>query len=266
MKDYMIKVCGMTGSQNITEVESLGIDLMGFIFWPKSKRAVKTKPAYLPQRAKRVGVFVDEAIDGVIATASEYALDFIQLHGKESPAYIADLRQARLQQQRQEPQQPLSFRQPQHSQQRLQIIKAFNIASPEDLTQTEPYEGAADVFLFDTKGKLVGGNGEKFDWAVLDHYKGTTPFLLSGGIGPQDAQRVKDFTHPRCIGIDLNSRFESAPGIKDVEALRAFIQALKNDAIKPETTDGESRNVEDPREEKPSSNDDVKTNAYQEIK
>jgi len=237
MKDYMIKVCGITGSQNITEVESLGIDLMGFIFWPKSKRAVKTKPAYLPKHAKRVGVFVDEAIDNVSATASEYALDFIQLHGKESPTYIANLRQTLLQQQRQEPQH------------RLQIIKAFNIASPEDLTQTEPYEGAADIFLFDTKGKMVGGNGEKFDWAVLDHYKGQTPFLLSGGIGPQDAQRVKEFTHQRCIGIDLNSRFESVPGIKDVEALRAFIQALRGDAIKPETTDGESRNIEDPREE-----------------
>jgi len=216
MKDYMIKVCGMTGSQNIKDIESLGIDLMGFIFWPKSKRAVKEKPAYLPEHARRVGVFVDETIAKVCSTAFEYDFDFVQLHGNESPAYIDGLRQT-LHQQR--PQQP---------QRDIQIIKAFNIATPDDLIQTQPYEGTADIFLFDTKGKMAGGNGEKFDWAVLDHYKGNTPFLLSGGIGPDDSQRVKDFTHHKCIGIDLNSRFETEPGIKDVESLRAFIQELKN--------------------------------------
>ncbi len=206
MKEHLLKVCGMTDSQNIRDVESLGVHLMGFIFWPKSKRAVREKPAYLPQQAKRVGVFVDEAIPRICSIADDYGLDLIQLHGNESPTYITSLRKALRRDSR--------------------IIKAFNIATAEDLSQTRPYEDAADYFLFDTKGKMVGGNGEKFDWSVLSHYKGNTPFLLSGGIGQDDAERVKEFTHPKCIGIDLNSRFESAPGIKDVQKLKSFLTAL----------------------------------------
>ena len=106
------------------------------------------------------------------------------------------------------------------------IIKAFNIATAEDLAQTKPYEGIVDYFLFDTKAQLPGGSGEQFDWSVLSHYEGTTPFLLSGGIGPDDAERIKSFHHPRCIGIDLNSRFEIAPGLKDVYQLKDFISNL----------------------------------------
>ena len=93
----------------------------------------------------------------------------------------------------------------------------------EDLLQTQPYEGLVDYFLFDAKGKSVGGNGEKFNWNVLDAYQGNTPFLLSGGIGSDDAERVNALYHPKCIGIDLNSRFELAPGLKDIDALRRFV-------------------------------------------
>lgn len=197
-----IKVCGMCEAENIREVEALGIDMMGFIFWPKSSRYVSGQPDYLPKHVKRVGVFVDEDLEQVKRLAADYGLDYIQLHGQESPAYIFQLGG-------------------------LHIIKAFNIATVEDLQQTQPYEGLVDYFLFDTKGKSVGGNGEKFNWDVLDAYQGSTHFLLSGGIGPDDAANVKAFHHPKCIGIDLNSRFELAPGLKDVKKLKDFIDQIK---------------------------------------
>ena len=197
----IIKVCGMRDAENIREVEALGIDLMGFIFWPKSSRYVSECPTYLPTKCKRVGVFVDEDIETVRRITNTNALDFIQLHGKESPEYIQRLGE-------------------------WKVIKAFNIATPDDLSQTKPYEGLVDYFLFDTKGKSVGGNGEKFDWSVLSAYDGSTPFLLSGGIGPDDAERVNVFSHPKCIGIDLNSRFEIVPGLKDTNAINNFIKKL----------------------------------------
>ena len=197
----MIKVCGMRDADNIREVEMLGIDMMGFIFWPKSSRCVSQRPDYLPKHVKRVGVFVDEDPEQVKQLAADYGLDYIQLHGQESPAYIFQLGG-------------------------LHIIKAFNIATVEDLQQTQPYEGLVDYFLFDTKGKSVGGNGEKFNWDVLDAYQGSTHFLLSGGIGPDDAANVKAFHHPKCIGIDLNSRFEVTPGHKDINKLKRFLEQL----------------------------------------
>ena len=194
----IIKVCGMREAENIREVEALGIDWLGMIFWPKSSRFVSQRPEYLPNQVKRVGVFVDEEAGRVMETADEYGLDLIQLHGHESPEYISMLKGHR-------------------------IIKAFNIAIPSDFRDTAPYEGLADYFLFDTKGKKVGGNGEKFDWSVLSSYQGRTPFLLSGGIGPEDVEQVRAINHPKCIGIDLNSRFEIAPGLKDVSKLKEFI-------------------------------------------
>ena len=191
----------MFDAENIREVEALGIDLMGFIFWPKSSRYVSERPIYLPTRCKRVGVFVDEAANTIKKIANDYALDYIQLHGSESPKYVQQLHD-------------------------WQVIKAFNIATTEDLKAVELYEGVVDYFLFDTKGKSVGGNGEKFDWSVLEAYHGDTPFLLSGGIGPNDAERVKAFHHPKCIGIDLNSKFEDEPALKNIQELKTFIEQL----------------------------------------
>ena len=202
MNYTLIKVCGMRDAENIREVEALGVDMMGFIFWPKSSRHVSKCPNYLPQKAKRVGVFVNEDIEEVKHIAKEFALDFIQLHGSESPEYVKQLSD-------------------------WKVIKAFNIAAKEDFEATKPYNGTVDYFLFDTKGKSVGGNGEKFDWSVLANYVGETPFLLSGGIGPDDAERVKAFHHPKCIGIDLNSRFELSPALKDINKLREFIKEIR---------------------------------------
>ena len=196
----MIKVCGMRDPENIRAVENLHpyVQWMGFIFWQKSSRYVSEKPAYLPTKLKRVGVFVDATIDEVRKKAEDYALDIIQLHGKETPDYIRQLG-------------------------KRPIIKALNIASTEDIQQTKAYEGIVDYFLFDTKAKMVGGNGTKFDWSVLEAYQGDTPFILSGGIGPDDAQKIKTFHHPRLAGIDLNSRFEIAPALKDINQLKQFI-------------------------------------------
>ena len=194
----------MRDAENIREVEALGIDMMGFIFWPKSSRYVSKRPAYLPQKCKRVGVFVNEDIENIMKIADDYALDFIQLHGHESIEEVKKLKDRK-------------------------IIKAFNIATKEDLDATTPYANLVDFFLFDTKGPSVGGNGEKFDWSILDAYNGDTPFLLSGGIGPEDAERIKSFNHPKCIGIDLNSRFEIEPGIKDIVKLKTFLNYGKQD-------------------------------------
>lgn len=219
----IIKVCGMRDADNIRAVEQLLTEhaalpsslaahrsasapqpptvWMGFIFWPHSNRYVSEIPDYMPVNAKRVGVFVDQDAETVMRIARDFALDIIQLHGHESPEYVSQLHQ-------------------------WTTIKAFNISTASDLSSTAPYEGIVDYFLFDTKGKAVGGNGEKFRWSVLSHYDGHTPFLLSGGIGPQDAARIKAFQHPMFAGIDLNSRFEMAPGIKDTESLRAFLNEL----------------------------------------
>ena len=211
-EELVIKVCGMREAENIREVEALGINWMGLIFWPKSSRYVSEMPDYLPQDVKRVGVFVDEDLDTVKKKADDYALDLIQLHGSESPDYVRALKTS-------------SSINPLTS----SIIKAFNIATSDDFEQTKDYEGLVDYFLFDTKGPSVGGNGVQFDWDVLKDYHGKTPFLLSGGIGPDDAERIHAFHHPQCIGIDLNSRFELSPGLKDINKLKHSFKHYEQD-------------------------------------
>ena len=201
----IIKVCGMRDAENIRAVEALGIDLMGFIFWPHSTRYVGAKPSYLPENCQRVGVFVDAAVQDILAAVRDFRLDIVQLHGHEAPEMIPVLKDRAA----------------------VRVVKALAVFEPGDLAQTAVYESVCDAFLFDTKGRLPGGNGQQFDWNVLRFYTGRLPFLLSGGIGPEDAQRIREFDVPGCIGIDLNSRFETAPGLKDVEALRTFIETIK---------------------------------------
>ena len=172
----------MRDADNIRQVEALGIDWMGFIFWPKSSRYVAEVPSYLPTKCKRVGVFVDASIGDVMTIAEQFQLDFIQLHGQESPSYITQLRSH------------FSHLSP------IKIIKAFNIATADDFESTKLYEDYVDYFLFDTKGKSVGGNGEKFDWSVLSAYTGKTPYLLSGGISPTDADQL----HVQCSMVHVS--------------------------------------------------------------
>lgn len=196
------KVCGMREAENIREVEALGIDWMGFIFWANSARNVSLKPDYLPSRCKRVGVFVNAPMPFIREKARDFGLDILQLHGGEDEDFIRQLRSE------------LSS---------LTLVKALNVARREDLEQSKRYEGFCDYFLFDTKAEKVGGNGKSFDWDILNGYKGATPFLLSGGIGPDDKERLKAFRHPKMAGIDLNSRFEIRPAVKDIHLLKSFL-------------------------------------------
>lgn len=221
----MIKVCGLRDGENIRQVAALGVDWIGLIFWPHSPRYVSIIPSnagIIPDRvsdigefkAKRVGVFVDPTAQDVITRVVNFQLDLIQLHGHETPTLINNLRHT------------LADIRP------VKVIKAISVNSRDDITAYKDYADCVDYFLFDTKCKTVGGSGEQFDWSVLEAYDGDTPFLLSGGIGPDDAERVRRFHHPQCIGIDLNSRFESEPGFKDVAALRQFINQLNRENVK----------------------------------
>lgn len=217
-----IKVCGMRNGENIRRVAAIGVDWIGMIFWDKSPRYVTMIPTdagIIPDRAdttpktdiKRVGVFVDEMPQNIITRAVNFELDLIQLHGHETPTMIRNLHRTL------DP----------DIRPGIQFIKAISVSCRDDIAAYKPYEDCVDYFLFDTKCPTVGGSGAQFDWSVLEAYDGNKPFLLSGGIGPDDAERVRAFHHPQCIGIDLNSRFETAPGVKDVDLLRSFIQHIK---------------------------------------
>lgn len=201
----IIKVCGMREAHNIRKVEALGVDWMGFIFYPQSPRYVSAMPAYLPVNAKRVGVFVNQEPDLVSRLVQEFGLSIVQLHGTEDTPYIGRIRALCP---------------------GITIVKALNIAKSDDLKLATPYFGMVDYLLFDTKAKLAGGNGTQFDWNILSSYNGTVPFILSGGIGPDDAERLNAFNHPMMAGIDLNSRFESAPALKDAKLLESFLSKL----------------------------------------
>ncbi|MCQ2220850.1 MAG: phosphoribosylanthranilate isomerase [Prevotella sp.] len=219
----LIKVCGMREPENVREVSSLDIDLMGFIFYPKSSRYVQQISMHagiIPDRAddeiidkkrcRYVGVFVDDMPQNIVTRVYNYHLDYVQLHGNESPVMIENLKRTLI---------PDIVPD-------IKIIKALSIREADDVKRWREYEGYVDMFLFDTQCKGYGGSGEQFDWSILDAYDGNIPFLLSGGIGPDDAERVKAFHHPKCVGIDLNSRFEISPALKDVEKLRGFIKAI----------------------------------------
>lgn len=196
----IIKVCGMRQPENISAVEKLGVDLMGFIFYPKSPRYVAEKPQYLPKTVKKVGVFVNENIETIIKTAKEFSLDFLQLHGSESVEYCETLHK-------------LGYA----------LIKAFSVATVQDVQNAQNYEKICEMFIFDTKCNTVGGSGVSFDWSLLDEYSGNTPFLLSGGLGLDNIEQIKQFKHTQHIGYDLNSTFEISPAEKDVAKLREFI-------------------------------------------
>ncbi len=206
MVEPIIKVCGMRDGPNILEVDALDIDWMGFILWPGSPRYVGEGPVSMPRRARRVGVFVDQEIAEVASRAGELSLDLVQLHGNETPEYCGELSRAL---------EALG--------RRVGLVKAFRVASAADLRDTAPYEPFCGHFLFDTPTAAMGGSGRRFDWGLLGAYRGNRPFILSGGIGPGDAGALRGLSHPRWAGVDLNSRFETSPGMKDPESLNRFI-------------------------------------------
>lgn len=205
----IIKVCGMTNASNIRQVAETGVDWIGMIFWQPSSRCCHDPGVAqtIPEGIQRVGVFVDEEVETIVRRTEECGLNRVQLHGRETATSIRQLRQ----------------RLPQG----VEIIKAISIHTLDDLALAKAYEPLADYLLFDTKCETVGGSGRQFDWSILNHYQGQRPFLLSGGIGPDDARRLAAFSHPQLAGYDLNSRFETAPGIKNVEALQRFLAERK---------------------------------------
>lgn len=211
----------MRDADNIRDISALGVDMIGLIFYPPSPRYVQQFssgagiiPDYAPDMGKtplRVGVFVDDMPQNIVTRVYNYKLDYIQLHGNEPRETLENLRATI------DP----------DIKPNIKIIKAISVSSAEDIKKYKEYVGAADLFLFDTKCKTVGGSGEQFDWQVLQAYDGDVPFILSGGIGPDDAERIRNFHHPKCIGIDLNSKFEIEPALKDVEKLKQFLVKVK---------------------------------------
>ena len=231
----MIKVCGMREPDNIRAVAELGVDMIGYVFYPESPRFVQMIssragiiPDYSEEKLKemrnqdaspvmmarkqprKVGVFVDDMPQNIVTRVYNFNLDYVQLHGDELPVMIDNLRRTL------DP----------DIRRGAKIIKALSIRKAEDIAKWKDYQGHADMLLFDTACEAHGGSGKRFDWSMLEAYDGDLPFLLSGGIGPDDAERVKTFSHPMFAGIDLNSRFETEPGVKDVDLLRCFISSL----------------------------------------
>ena len=234
----IVKVCGLREAENIRDVAALGADWLGLIFWPQSPRYVSmvptgagiipdeaslqpqsstlhaplsthnSQPSTLSTPPKRVGVFVDATAQDIITRVYTFGLDIVQLHGHETPTLIRNLRRT--------------------LGQGVSMMKAISVSGAADIARYKDYADCVDFFLFDTKSKTVGGSGQQFDWGVLQAYDGEVPFLLSGGIGPGDAARVKAFHHPKCIGVDLNSRFERTPAVKDTALLRTFLRELKS--------------------------------------
>lgn len=193
----------MLDSENIRAIEQTKADLMGFIFHPKSPRFVASLPEYMPKKQKRVGVFVNASLEQILAKAQKFSLEYIQLHGDEPPAFCSELKNRG-----------------------LKVIRAQRIANTDDIIRAESYN-MADLMIFDTKTELYGGSGKKFNWQLLENYKGCVPFLLSGGIRSDTFEEIKAFFHPQFAGIDLNSGFEISPALKDVGKLNNFIEKIK---------------------------------------
>lgn len=208
-----IKVCGMRDAGNIRDVAELGPDFMGFIFYTRSPRYVGedfVMPA-LSEGIRKTGVFVKEPVENVLRLARQYELDHVQLHSDETPGYCAEIKKAG-----------------------LKILKAIAVEAPFDFEQLKAFEGQVDYFLFDTKGEGYGGHGRAFDWGILSDYEGNTPFLVAGGVSNENVGDLLKLEHPRFYGIDVNSRYETAPGVKDIEALRElFLRSKYKQPRKP---------------------------------
>ncbi|MDO6675528.1 phosphoribosylanthranilate isomerase [Tenacibaculum sp. 1_MG-2023] len=195
--------------ENIQQVAELQPDYLGFIFYEKSSRNFEGIIPKLPKGIKKVGVFVNEYLEIVVSLIEEYQLDAVQLHGDESVAYIKELKQY------------LS---------KVEVIKVFGIKYEFNFEVLEPYEEVVDYFLFDTKGKERGGNGVTFNWQILQNYNSTKPYFLSGGIGLEEVDELQSFfkreASKYCFAIDVNSKFETKPGIKSVKELKKFKKSI----------------------------------------
>lgn len=203
----LVKVCGMRSPDNIQELAKLEPDMMGFIFYPGSPRYVG-EDFLMPsigENIQKVGVFVNESTDIILAIAKKHQLDIIQLHGQESPETCQTIRSAG-----------------------KLVLKVFSVGDFLPLKEMNTYVGACDCFLLDTKSESLGGSGRSFNWEVLENYLFNKPFMLSGGIGEVDLEDILSMEHPQLIGVDLNSKFEVSPGMKDIIKLEFFLNQLKS--------------------------------------
>ena len=200
-----LNVCGMRDPENIKALSALTPDYMGFIFWALSSRYLETTTPELPSAIKKTGVFVDASVDYIQSMVLQHKLQAVQLHGEETPHYCALVQDFG-----------------------VEVIKAFSIKDSFDFSQLDPYETSSDFFLFDTKGELPGGNGYGFDWSLLTNYPFQKPFFLSGGIGLEHTSQIKALlnTDLPLHAIDVNSKFELAPALKNIDALTQFKNEL----------------------------------------
>ena len=208
-----IKVCGITQFKQLQQLEALNIDYAGLIFYKESPRYVGNKITGKQIKdadfdIKKVGVFVDPGYSELLDAIDEYGLDIVQLHGNETPEMCEELSAE------------------------VEVIKAFRIPGDKSIDIDEmvaDYDAVCDYYLFDTAGlkESFGGTGQQFDWSILKKAKIEKPFFLSGGIGPDDAAKVKGFKHPDFFAVDVNSKFELSPGLKDMAAILKFLQAFK---------------------------------------
>lgn len=206
-----IKVCGLTRPENIQAVAALGADRLGLVFYPRSPRYAGRDPAlaawcrtHQHELPGLTGVFVNEKEHNIKEAITAYGLRFVQLHGQEPPALCARIGAE------------------------VPVVKAFAAGAAFDPAVLQAYSDCCSAFLFDTPAKDYGGSGQTFDWDLLQRWAIPLPFWLAGGIGPQDAARIKNFDHPLCTGIELNSRFEQAPGVKQIAQLKTFIDEIRN--------------------------------------
>jgi phosphoribosylanthranilate isomerase len=208
IENLFIKVCGIRVPENRESLEQLPVDYFGFIFYPGSPRYVgNLEPddlkLLLSTARFRTGVFVDAPAGEVISTALQHHLSHVQLHGTETPADCEKIRRAG-----------------------FKVIRSFSVHPEFDFNVCEPFTLVCDLFLFDTKGKEPGGTGKKFNCDILENYRSEVPFFLSGGIAPGDEAAIAAFRHPMLYGIDLNSGFEDAPGIKNFGKVNFFMEKL----------------------------------------
>ncbi len=203
-----LKICGMKYPENILEVGSLLPDYMGFIFWEKSARYFKGEIPNLPKSIKKVGVFVNATQEEILDKIEKYDLQVVQLHGHESVEFCESLKK--------------------NIPKLTDVIKVFSILDTFDFAELKPFENVCDFYLFDTKGKLPGGNGTTFDWKVLEQYPSTKPFFLSGGIGIEEIESLKQIlkTNLPVYAIDVNSKFEIEPGLKNIQLCRDAINRV----------------------------------------
>ncbi|MBN2212822.1 MAG: phosphoribosylanthranilate isomerase [Bacteroidales bacterium] len=204
-----IKVCGMRDRENIQELLELHPDYIGFIFYEKSVRYIggqldPSVTAVIPEDTGKVGVFVNADPDDILGKIDQYGLDYIQLHGRESAVYCTKL-----------------------ANEGVQIIKAFSVDDQFSFSVMDQYMDCCRYFLFDTRTTSVGGSGKKFNWEMLNEYSLSKPFFLSGGIGPDDAEETAGLRHMCIHALDINSRFETMPGYKNIDQVKKFIEKIR---------------------------------------